>query len=174
MSWFHYTTIESLRNVCSGQQTPTPLMIWRVIIPPSQKKSLMTKMEQHGQSVSNKHLSQQNKCPKLDLSPVVYITVNQTQQSLSIRALTVFLDSGSSHIIMKRDNLPHGTIATATPSSKTTTTNGVFATNLQATLTLIKFPEFGNHCINQISTNEVFCFKVTRERPCVTFGLSVE
>ena len=92
----------------------------------------------------------QNKLPKLDLSPVVYVTATQIQQSLPTRALTVLLDSGSSHTMMKRTSLPHGAIPTPSHSRKTTTTNGTFATNSMVTLTDVKFPEFGNHSIPKI------------------------
>ena len=95
--------------------------------------------------------NQQFKLPKLDLSPVVYITAHLIQQALPTRVLTVLLDSGSSHTMMKRTSLPHGTQPTISHSRRTTTTNGVFLTNSTVSLTDVKFPEFGNHCIPTIN-----------------------
>ena len=89
-------------------------------------KSLVTTREQKKPLV-RKH-------PRLDLSPVIYITANKIQQSLTTRALTVLLDLGSSHTMIKKNSLPHGTIPTSTSPWSTTTTNGVFATNSTITL----------------------------------------
>ena len=117
------------------------------------QESLMTKRKWQTKEFKNYHLEQQNKRPTLDLSPVVYVTVNRIQQSLPTRALTVLLDSGSSHTMIKKDSLPHGTTVTTTPARRTTTTNGVFATNSNVKLTTVKFPEFGNHYIDQLSAD---------------------
>ena len=103
----------------------------------------------------NQEKQSMRKRSKLDLSPVVYITADKIQHSLTTRALTVLLDSGSSHTMMKQSSLPHGTTPTSTTPRRTTTTNGVFLTNTTITLSEVKFPEFGNHCIHNI-TADVF------------------
>ena len=101
----------------------------------------------------NHQSQQQHKRPRVDLLPVVYITAHKIQQSLTTRTLTVLLDSGSSHTMMKRNSLPHGAIPTSTTSQRTTTTNGGFATNSTVTLHNVKFSEFGNQCIHQITAD---------------------
>ena len=116
-------------------------------------ESLLTTREQHKQNVRKESILQQNKRPRLDLSPVVYITADKIQQTLTTRALTVLLDSGSSHTMMKRSSLPHGTKPISTSPRRTTTTNGVFSTNSTITLDSVKFPEFGNHCIPRITAD---------------------
>ena len=117
------------------------------------QESLMTKRERQTKEFKNYHLEQQNKRPTLDLSPVVYVTVNQIQQSLPTRALIVLLDSGISHTMIKKDSLLHGMTVTTTPARRTTTTNGVFATNSNVALKIVKFPKFGNHYIDQLSAD---------------------
>ena len=87
------------------------------------------------------------------MSPVVYITANKTQQTLTTRALTVLLDSDSSHTMMKKSSLPHATVPISISPRRTTTTNGVFSTDSTITLHMVKFPEFGNHCIHQITAD---------------------
>ena len=96
------------------------------------KEILLTTREQHKQLVRKDHHQQLHKCPRLDLSPVVYITTSRIQHSLTTRALTVLLDSGSSHTMIKRSSLAHGAIPTSTSPQRTTTTNGVFSNNSTA------------------------------------------
>ena len=48
-------------------------------------ESLLTTREQHKQLIRNMNGQQENKDPWLDLSPVVYITANKTQQMLWIQ-----------------------------------------------------------------------------------------
>ena len=90
---------------------------------------------------------------KRDLAPVVYVTASRIQQSLPTRALTVLMDTGSSHTMIKLTSLPHGASVTSSAPKKTTTTNGTFTSNAQVTLTNVKFPEFGNHLINKIQAD---------------------
>ena len=84
----------------------------------------------------------------LDCTLVVYVTVGRIQQSLPTRALIVLLDTGSSHTMIKLTSLPHGASVTPSIPKRTTTTKGVFSLNSHVILTEVKFPEFGNHCIN--------------------------
>ena len=57
--------------------------------------------------------------------------------------------------MMKYSSLPHGTLMTPGPPKRTTTTTGVFSTSSQVTLEKVKFPEFGNNCLDTI-TADVF------------------
>ena len=111
-------------------------------------ESLATTREQQKQFV--------RKRLKVDLSPVVYVMAHKIQQqSFTTRAMTVLLDSDSSHTMIKKSSLPHGTIPTLTTPQSATTTNGVFATSSTITLQNVKFQEFGNHHIHNI-TADVF------------------
>ena len=114
---------------------------------PPQSESLLTTMAQ-----ANRNLVSHR---TLDLAPVVYVTAGRIQQSLPTRALTMLLDTGSSHTMIKLTSLPHGTSVTPSSPKRTTTTNGVFSSSAQVVLTDVRFPEFGNHRIDTI-TADVF------------------
>ena len=90
------------------------------------------------------------KLHRLDLTPVVYVTAGWIQQSLPTRALIVLLDTGSSHTMIKLTNLLHGASVTPSAPKRTTTTNRVFSSNAHVILTEVKFPKFGNHCIDTV------------------------
>ena len=104
------------------------------------------------QQTISQHINH-NKRPRLDLSPVVYINAKRIQNALPTRALTVLLDSGSSHTLIKDSSLPYGTTPDKSSPKRTTTTNGVFATTARVVLTDVKFPEFGNHRIDVIEAD---------------------
>ena len=89
----------------------------------------------------------------MDLSPIVYVTTNKIQNSLPTKPLVALLDSGSSHTMVKQNSLPHGTIPNQSEPKRTTTTNGTFSTNSEVHLHQVKFPEFGNHCIDNIKAD---------------------
>ena len=115
-------------------------------------------MTTRAQSKENKQrrVSQHfEKLNQADCTPVVYVTVERIQQTLPIRPLIVLLDTGSSHTMIKRTSLPHDTTITSGPPKRTTTTNGIFSPNAQISLHKVKFPEFGNHCIDMV-TADVF------------------
>ena len=96
-----------------------------------------------------------NKRPRTDLSPIIYTTANQIGGKLPTRPMVVLLDSGSSHTMMKQTSLPHGAIPTRGKPKRTTTTNGVFTTKTSVIIEQLKFPEFRNHFIKEV-TADVF------------------
>ena len=79
-----------------------------------------------------------------DLSPIVYISSGKVQSALPQRAFIVLLDSGSTHTMVKRTSLPHGTIPSRGARRKTTTTNGTYSSSEFVIINEVKFPEFGN------------------------------
>ena len=67
--------------------------------------------------------------------------------------MIVLLDTGNSHTMIKQTrSLPHGTSLSPSLPKRTTTINGVYSTSAQVTLSRVKFPEFGNPCIEAIFT----------------------
>ena len=50
--------------------------------------------------------------------------------------------------MIKLTSLLYGASVTPSAPKRTTTTNGVFSSNAHVILTEVKFPEFGNHCID--------------------------
>ena len=65
----------------------------------------------------------------------------------------MLLDTGSSHTMIKRTSLPHGTTLTPNIPKRTTTTNGTFSTTSQVTLSKVRFLELGNLCIDSMVAN---------------------
>ena len=55
--------------------------------------------------------------------------------------------------MMKQTSLPHGAIPVIGKPKRTTTTNGVFATTASVNIQQLKFPEFGNYCIEQVEAD---------------------
>ena len=55
--------------------------------------------------------------------------------------------------MIKLTSLRHGASATPSAPKRTTTTNGVFASNAHVVLTEVKFPEFGNSCIDTVTVD---------------------
>ena len=91
-----------------------------------------------------------NKIPKLDLSPILYITAQNTGGQLPTQPMVVLLESSSSHTMMKQPSLPHGAIPIVGKPKRTATTNGVLLTTSFIKLQQIEFPEFENHCIAEV------------------------
>ena len=88
-----------------------------------------------------------------DLSPIVYISSGKVQSALPQRAFIVLLDSGSTHTMIKRTSLPHGTVTSRGAQRKTTTTNGTYSLSEFVIIKEVKFPEFGNRYIGSIKAD---------------------
>ena len=123
----------------------------------SLKESLLTTRAQTNKRKNDMSHQEprRDKRPRTDNAPIVYVTAGRIQQTLPTRPLLVLLDTGSSHTMIKETSLPHGASPTLSAPKRTTTTNGVFATESQVILHKVKFLEFGNHCIEAI-TADVF------------------
>ena len=113
-------------------------------------ENLMVTRSQNKRALENQPSKEDNKRQRSDLSPVVYAILDNIGSKLPTRAMMVLLDSGSSHTMIKQTSLPHGAVLESGKPKRTTTTNGVFATTSSATIQRLKFPEFGNHCIERV------------------------
>ena len=116
------------------------------------EEGLVATRNQHRKRLESS-LSQSNKRPRVDLSPIVYTTTRTIGGKLPTRPMIVLLDSGSSHTMIKDSSLPHRTMRVVGQPKRTTTTNGVFSTTSSVILENVKFPEFGNQCIDTIQAD---------------------
>ena len=124
---------------------------------PLQESLLTTRAQTRRPKIEVSHQSCRDKRLRLDTAPITYVTAERIQQTLSTsRTLLVLLDTGSSHTMIKKISLPHGTSLTPIAPKRPTTTNGVFYTKSQVTLSRIKFLEFGNHSIDLIVADVLF------------------
>ena len=71
------------------------------------RESVVATRMQHKRKLEMNN-SESNKIPRLDLSPIVYITAQKIGGKLLTWPMIVLLDSGSSHTMMKQSSLPHG------------------------------------------------------------------
>ena len=116
------------------------------------EEGLVATRNQHRKKLESS-LSQSNKRPRVDLLPIVYTTAHTIGGKLPTRPMIVLLDSSSSHTMIKDSSLPHGATRVVRQPKRTTTTNGVFSTTSSVIMEHIKFPEFGNQCIDTIQAD---------------------